>query len=253
MNTIETLMSKVESSKSLDFGGVFNNCIDLFKKVWLQAFITMILTGLLILPFYIIIYIPLVVLGMMNPETFESGDDLSVMAFVFMIMGFILLFAAAIIISIIMRANLYRICKHKDLKISGSDDYFFFFKRKYFKKSITLGLFVSGILLLALLLFILPVLYVSIPVSYMIMIYASNPELEVKEIIKLGFGLGNKKWFFTFLSLIVAWFVSLVGLLLCFVGIYVTQQFIILPFYEIYKQTIGFDDKSEIEQIGIEA
>lgn len=250
MNTIETLLGKIERAKDLDFGSIFNNNIDLFKKVWLQGFITMILTGILILPFYFIMYIPMLAIGILNPESFNSGEDPNILMVIFFIIMLIVFFLAAAVVSTGMRAAFYRICNHKDAKNNESDNYFFFFKRKYLKKTISLGLSIAGIIFLSLLLFILPFIYVSIPVAYMMVIYASNPDLSVNEIIKAGFSLGNKKWLFTFLLVIVSWFVSLLGLILCVVGIYFTQQFILLPFYEVYKQVVGFDEKSEIEQIG---
>jgi len=37
---------------------------------------------------------------------------------------------------------------------------------------------------------------------------------------------------------------------MCFVGIYVTQQFVNLPFYQIYKESIGFDELNIIDEIG---
>ncbi|MEW4925306.1 hypothetical protein [Algibacter sp. 2305UL17-15] len=250
MNTIETILEKIERAKELDFGSIFNNNIELFKKVWLQGFVTMILTGLLVVPFYFIMYIPLVAIGLISPETLENGEMPSVALIIAMVIIVTLFFLVVIIVSIGMRSAFYRICKNKDFNDKTSDDYFFFFKKKYFKKTIILGLSIAGITVLSLLLFILPVFYVMIPLAYMPVIYAVNPDLTPNEIIKAGFALGNKKWFFTLLLLIVSWFVSLIGLLMCLIGIYFTQQFVLLPFYEVYKQMVGFSHKSEIDTIG---
>ncbi|MDH7911390.1 hypothetical protein [Winogradskyella sp. SYSU M77433] len=52
----------------------------------------------------------------------------------------------------------------------------------------------------------------------------------------------NKKWLITFGLLFVGGMVaSIIGFLMCFVGIYVTASFSYLPPYLIYKDIIGFN------------
>ncbi len=260
MNTINALLEKIERAKDLDFGNVLNSCITLFKKVWLQGLLVLILNAALIFPLVFIMYIPMIFMGIISPESFNENQGISELDSVG-VFAIIISVALAIVVSILgsaltvgLKAAYFKIARNKDLNINQSDDYFFFLKKRYLKKTIILSLIIIGVSIIALLLFILPIFYVLIPLSYVHVIYALNPDLSEKEIIKAAFALGNKKWFFTFLMVIVAWFLStVVGFLMCVVGIYVTQQFINLPFYQIYKETIGFNETSAIEEIGTSA
>ena len=53
---------------------------------------------------------------------------------------------------------------------------------------------------------IIPVIYVFVPLSYIFVVYAFNPDKSVSEIIKLSFDLGNRKWLMSFGLLIVSGF-----------------------------------------------
>ncbi len=127
----------------------------------------------------------------------------------------------------------------------------YFFKKKYIGKILKLALASIGIYLLAMLLCVLPVFYVLVPMSYFSVVFAFNPELSTSEILKASFGIGNKKWLLSFgLILIAAILAEIIGLLMCFIGIFVTASFVYLPIYFVYKEVIGFDDSSELNQIG---
>jgi hypothetical protein len=193
-------------------------------------------------------------MGIVNPESFGEDIEMNGLSIVLIIVSIILaivMFVLAMALSLALKAAYFRIVKKKDLQLNESDDYFLFLKKKYIKKTITLGVMMVGIILVSLMLFIIPFFYVIVPISYMVVTYAMNPDLEVSDIIKIGFRLGNKKWLLTFALVVVAWFLSsIVGFLMCMVGIYVTQQFINLPFYQVYKDVVGFDEETEIDRIG---
>jgi hypothetical protein len=257
MNKFENLLSKIESAKQLDFGTIFSQSIELFKKTWVQGLVVLLLSMVLMIPFYIIVYIPFIALGIFSPEFFDGSGDftgiegLGILAVIVAGILFLLFIMGIVVITVGLKAAYFRIVKSKDLNLNQSDDYFFFLKKTYLKKTMTLSLVLMGIGLLALLLCVLPIFYAMIPMSYMIVVYAFNPELSISDIVKIGFKLGNKKWLLTFGLLIVAWFLStVVGFLMCFVGIYITQQFINLPFYQVYKDSIGFSETNIIDEIG---
>jgi hypothetical protein len=132
-------------------------------------------------------------------------------------------------------------------------DHFVFFKTEYLKKTFVLSLITTGISILAMILCYLPLIYVMVPLSFVLIVFANNPELSVVEIIKASFSLGNKKWLITFgllfISIILAY---IIGVLLCGIGIFFTMSFVYLPLYFVYKQVIGFEDSDEIQQIGME-
>ncbi|WP_136481722.1 hypothetical protein [Cognatitamlana onchidii] len=254
MNTLIELTRKIERAKPLSFGDIFSKSLDTFKKVWLQGLVSYLLSMVLALPLFFIFYVPTVVLGVINAETFEGDIEfhgMSAFAIIVIVLLFAVLFVGLATVTLALKAAFYRIVKNKELGSQASDDYFFFFRKAYLRKTIGLSLKILGILILAYVLCVLPVFYVIVPIYYMTLIYALNPDLSTAEIIKAGFILGNKKWFLSFgLVFVSAILSSLIGFLMCFIGIYITQQFVDLPCYSIYKEVIGLNDKSPIDEIG---
>jgi len=264
MNFLE-LEQKINKNKPLDFGDVFSKSIELFKKVWLQGLIQYILTGVLMIPIVLVLYIPMMMvmipLGLMN-ENIESFEELSLGLGIVAGVGMFVLYIIAIVlmfsVQLIMRAAFYKICKDKDANPNvSSDEYFFYFKKKYLKKIIVLSFISIGAIVLGMICFVIPALILMVPLSYLSIVFAFNPELSAKEIFKTALKLGMKKWWITVFLLIVASFLAtFVGFLACFVGVYVTASFVYLPTYFVYEETVGFGKDSsefqEIEQIGEE-
>lgn len=249
------LQLKVQNAKDLDFGTIFSQSIELFKKTWVQGLVMLLLTMLLMLPFYIIMYIPLIAMGIFNPEAMQqnvSPEEMLMYLIPFYLMIFVFSFFM-MIIAFGMKASFYRICKAKDFDEVTKDDYFYFFKKPYLGKTIKLSLATAGITFLALLLCYFPVFYVAVPMTLVNIIYAFNPDLTISNIIKLGFELGNKKWLITFGLIFVAGLLAQFGgLMLCGIGIFATASFVYLPPYFIYKEVIGFEEKDDIMKIGEE-
>lgn len=48
---LETLRQTITERPALDFGSIFSASLDLFKKVWMQGFIVLLLTMVAILPY----------------------------------------------------------------------------------------------------------------------------------------------------------------------------------------------------------
>jgi len=262
MNFTE-LEQKINENKLLDFGDVFSKSIELFKKVWLQGLIQYILTGVLMIPIVLMFYIPMVIvmipLGFMNGDI-ESFEELSLGLGIVAGVGVFVLYVIAIVlmfsVQLIMRAAFYKICKDKDANPNASsDEYFFYFKKEYLKKIIILSSISIGAIVLGMICFVIPALILMVPLSYLPIVFAFNPDLSAKEIFKTSLKLGMKKWWITLLLLFVAWLLAVfVGFLACFIGVYVTYSFIYIPAYFVYKDTVGFGENSgdfqEIEEIG---
>ena len=212
---ITEIQHRIQNAKDLDLVITLNQSIELFKKKdWVQGFVTISLNMILVIPFIMMIDFPIIFVGL--TEAYASANDLFSVTFsqpdvnpIAMVMMFVLYLFAGIVMSAgIMRlkAAFYRICKLKDSGQMGKDDYFYFFKKPYLAKTITLGLAYIGISLIAKMLCIIPVIYVFVPLSYIFVVYAFNPDKSVSEIIKLSFDLGNRKWLMSFGLLIVSGF-----------------------------------------------
>ena len=244
-------LERIKQAKALDFGAIFSNTIELFKKVWVQGLVMLLLTMLLMLPFYILMYAPLIAMGIFDPEAMQQGSqpDMLMLLPFYLFMAVFMFFA--VVIALALKAAFYRICKHKDLNEASSDDYFYFLKKAYLGKTIKLSAITYGIAFLAVLLCVFPIIYVIVPVALINVVYAFNPDMQVSDIVKVSFKLGNKKWLITFGLMLVAGFLAqLVGVLMCFVGVLFTAAFAYLPVYFIYKDVIGFDEQSAIDEIG---
>ncbi|HLV38285.1 hypothetical protein [Xanthomarina sp.] len=250
MNPINILLEKIENAKALDFGDIFNESIELFKKVWLQGLIMLLLNAAILIPFYFIMYLPLLGAGLLESNENYDFEDFNM---ILMIPLFIFIFVfslVAMVVSFGMKASFYRICKHKDLNIAVSDDYFFYLKRPYLGKVTVLSLMTFGISLLATLLCFLPLIYVMVPVTLINVIFAFNPDLSASDIVKAGFKLGNKKWLLTFgLIFISSILAQMVGMLMCLIGIFVTVSFSYLPAYFVYKGSVGFETTVETPRL----
>jgi hypothetical protein len=248
--TFQEFKTRVQQAKDLDFGDIFNKSIALFKKVWVQGLIMLLLTMVMMIPIWFVMYLPMIGAGFIDLTASEIGSDWSVLLMIpFGILVFVFSLCA-MIISFGMRAGFYRICKMKDLNQAGPDDYFYYLKKPYLGKVFKLSLASFGIVILATMLCVFPVIYVSVPIALMYVVFAMNPEMSVSDIIKSSFELGNKKWFITFALMIIAGLLSgIVGMLLCGIGVYITASFSYIPAYYIYKESVGFDDSDELKQI----
>ena len=258
---VTEIQRRIQNAKDLDFGTLFNQSIELFKKVWVQGLVTLLLNMVLAIPIVMIVYIPLVIMGITEAysnsyNTYDpyNQSELSPALIIVMAVLYLFMIIAMSTIGFALKAAFYRICKMRDLDQMGKEDYFYFFKKPYLGKTIKLALAFTVISVLAVLLCVIPIIYAIVPLSLMIVIYAFNPDMSISEIIKLSFELGNKKWFITFgLMFVSGLLAGIVGFLMCFVGIYVTSSFSYLPAYFIYKDVVGFDDESDqlkrIEQL----
>jgi hypothetical protein len=256
MNTVSYIEEKISRAKDLDFGTIFTQSIDLFKKTWIQGFLMQLFLIVLMLPFIILFYIPFIMMifsesqsGTMNSDVYGSFfAGFSILYIILFVVGMLVLSA----VSVCLNAALYRIIKEIDHgNAVKTNDFFIFLKGKYLSKAFVLLVVSMLIAIPSALLCYLPLLYVMVPMSFFAVIFAFNPELGVGDIVKLSFKLGHKKWLLAFGLLIVSSFLaSIVGMLLCGIGTLFTSAFVYHPMYHIYKEVIGFEPSDEIDTIG---
>jgi len=254
------IKTKIVNANPLDFGTIFNQSTALFKKVWVQGLVMVLLNMVLAVPVVMIVYIPLLFFGFISALTIDGNYEsygqagFSIAMVIVLIVAYAFMIVAMSAIGLALKAAFYRICKLRDLEQIGKEDYFYFLKKPYLGKTIKLGMAFTGIAFVATLLCFLPIIYAVVPLSFIVVVYAFNPDLSISEIIKLGFDLGNKKWLISFGLMFVSGFLAMiVGFLMCGFGIYVTAAFGQLPSYFIYKDVVGFDSDDEqmrrIEQL----
>jgi hypothetical protein len=242
--SLETLDQKITEKPPLQFGLIFSESVALFKKVWLQGFITLLLTLVTILPFYIMIYIPMIAAGITDPDMLRN-EEMPPMVVVAMVLLMPVFLLGVMTFGIALNAAFLRICRQKDNNEVASEDYFYFFKDGRLGKILIVALIMLGLSLLGSLLCGLGILYVIVPMSLFPAFLAFNEELNAMDTVKASFTLGNKNWLVIFGLLIVMGIVAELGIILCCVGVLFTAMLSKIPTYYIYKYGVGFDSLNE--------
>lgn len=250
MNDIDSLLNKIKNAKTLDFGDVISNTIELFKQVWLKGLVVVLLV--LISAICISLVFGLIgVAPVLDQDIFNGDLDLKTIA-TFYSSSAIYGIPQNMLVSTLnlaFVAAFYRICRQIISGGNGYEDYFYFFQKEYFTKVFMLGIIYTAIVTIAQLLCFFPYIYAFVPLSYFAMILANNPDLTEMEIVKASFALGNKKWLITFGTMFVAGLIAMLGILGCVIGIVFTMSIIYLPSFLIYKDAIGFDGTHGIDDI----
>ncbi|WP_211359261.1 hypothetical protein [Bizionia myxarmorum] len=252
---MNSILEKIVNAPMLDFGTIFNDAIELFKKTWLQGFLLQIFTALIALPLIILLYLPLIGIiisqaaaGDQDPDALQAYfAGLGILYVMFFVLGIMVIS----VISMALQAGFYRIMKQLDYNESvQTADFFYYFKGKYLGKLFILMLAAVFIGSIAAMLCVLPIFYVIVPLSFFTVMFAFNPELSAGDIISASFKLGNKKWLLAFGLIIISSVLSqMVGMLLCGIGLLFTAAFAYHPLYLIYKNVIGFPEKEPTSHI----
>lgn len=255
MNTISFLKEKINNAKALDFGTIFNESIELFKKTWLQGFLMQLFVIIIMLPLIIVLYLPLITImiaqaksGYSDPGSYnEFFAGMSIIYILFVIIGIVVLSA----VSVAINAAFFRIMRALDEgKAVTTSDFFCFINGKYLSKAFLLVVVSVLISIPAALLCYIPLIYVLVPMSFFAIIFAFNPELSVGDIVSISFKIGHKKWLLAFGLIIVSSLLAqIVGFLLCGIGVLFTAPFVYHPVYIIYKKVIGFNNEDEVNHI----
>lgn len=248
--------ARVAQAKDLDFGTIFNQSIELFKKSWVHGFLMQLFGVLLTLPLVAILYAPFIVMIISQSESGRVDTDemnaffagFSVLYTIFFILGALLILA----IQVLLSAGFFRVLGALDKGlVVRTSDLFYFMKGKYLGKIILLMLVILLISVPAVALCFLPFIYVMVPIAFFTMVFAFHPEWSVGDIVSSSFRLGNKKWLLTFGLLVVVYaLLAIVTPFTCGLASLFLTPFMYHPVYYIYKGVIGFDDLDELDNIG---
>ncbi|WP_299395922.1 hypothetical protein [uncultured Gelidibacter sp.] len=255
MSPVE-FQSKLANARALDFGTIFNQSIELFKKSWLQGFLMQLFVMILMLPFILIFYVPFVMAIVAQSESgdFESNSVSSLLEGFTIVYGLLFMLGILVVaaIQVALNAAFFRILRALDEgREVKTTDLLYFMKKEYFGKLLLLMLVTIVIAIPAALAFYLPLIYVMVPLAFFAVVFAFNPEWSIGNIVSSSFRLGNKKWVLTFGLLIVFYIIMMIlTVVTCGIGSLFLAPFMFHPIYYIYKETIGFDETSELHQIG---
>ncbi len=254
---LETFKEKLSSAPDLEFGAIFNQAIELYKKVWVQGLLLMVFAVIMMLPLIIILYAPIISMAIAQESggiDMENNPWAAGGFSIGMIIGVLFFAIAASAVNTALVAGFYRICKAADQgKEVNTGMLFHFLKKENVGKLLQLSLIALLISIIATLLCVLPLIYAAVPLSFIAPMLAFNSDLSPSEMVKGAFDLGNKKWLLTFgIIIVIGLLVNILSYITCGLGIFFLGCFQYLPVYLIYKHSIGFEDDNEIDQIGEE-
>ncbi|MDC8001848.1 hypothetical protein POV26_12440 [Aequorivita todarodis] len=241
------IFQKIEVANKPDFGDILTKSFELFKKVWVEGMLHLLITFAVILPIPVLIYVPFISViieaqasGRPDFNPFLEYPVYLIVVYVVAIFVFAII-ANAISYGII--AHFFMVCKKTDTGAPMEAGGYFVYVKNHFQKIFVLTLASFGIALLAAILCYLPIFYVMVPLQLVVVIFAFNPQLSVSEIVKAGFKLGNKFWLIAFGLIIISSMIAQLGIILCGIGVLATAFFTHIPMYYFYKDTIGFDEE----------
>jgi len=242
------IFTKIETAQKPDFGGILSKSFDLFKLIWKDCLYHGLISMAVALPFLILVYAPLMPLyidmieASINGYNVQPDMNYSVgwyIGYTLIVFGFAIMMQ---IIGIGIAAHFYRVLKKHDLQTDENPGGYFIYLKEHFGKIVLLTLATTGISLVAIVLCYFPIFYVMVPLQLVLPIFAFNKRMSVGSIIKAAFKLGNRFWLIIFGLAILSSMIAQIGVIACFVGVFVTAYFVHIPMYYVYKDTIGFDD-----------
>jgi uncharacterized membrane protein len=181
----------------------------------------------------------MIIAGVTDPDMLRS-EEMPLELILPMVVFMPIMLVGIMTMGLFLNAAFLRICKQKDMDLSGSENYFYYFKKKFVSKAIVLSLMSFGLMILGLLACGLGVFYLVVPISLFPAFLAFDEDLTASEIVKSSFKLGNKNWLVIFGLVILLGFLAELGVILCFIGILFTAMLAKVPMYYMYKDGVGF-------------
>lgn len=254
--TYEQLLQRLDAGKTPDLGDVLSNAFELFKKTWLHGFLYVLLSFILVAPALLIIYFPILgaaiydAQGYDPADVFETMPAISVISLVLLFLV-VMIFVQAIVMA--LQAGLYRLfAVAEEGGAVKAGILFTYLKGRYIGKTILLSLIAILIALLATAMCVFPVIYVSVPIYFLAVVFAFHPDFSAGQIVRAAFRLGNKTWFVSFVLIILSSLIAqMVGFLACGVGLLFTSAYVYMNLYHIYKGVVAEEDQDDATVINI--
>ena len=247
MSSFNIISKKIAEAPKIDFADLFNESVQVFKKVWLQGFLLQLLTigisiSLMFLNFSMFQDEGVDFNAQYNIQNILTDDAMTQQHGSALILYYLLTIVVGIISSL-LSFGFFKVVGQMD---QGQDfmfsDFFYFFRNGRFTKSFLLVLANFGVAILAVLMCVLPIFYVMIPLMFITPFYVYNSELSISEVLKSSFALGHKKWGITF-AITLLNIITLYILIICTCGLGALffGCFLQIPIYVLYKKIISFE------------
>ena len=246
------IFQRIENAARPDFGDILSKSFDLFQKLFKEAVMHGLVSLLVVIPFIIVVYVPVLPMYIeilqhggdpyYTPSAFENYSALLIIGWALLV--FVLSFALQVV-SLSITVHFYKVTKNIDMGTNDATGGYFDLVKNNLGKLLVLSLATFGIAILAVLACYLPIFYVMVPLQLVVPILAFNEKLDVSDIIKAAFKLGNKYWLIGFGLIWLSSLIAQLGIILCGIGVIFTAYFVHVVVYYFYKDSVGFDDDSE--------
>lgn len=245
------IFDRIENARKPDFGNILTKTFDSIKVLWQPALYHGLISMLFMIPFLILVYVPLapMYIGLfenLGDPYYQPEINFPVSFWVGYTLGVFVIALLVQLFSFSLVAHFYKVIRLKDLGSTEDPGGYFSYVKGNIGKILVLNLAAMGIAIVAALLCYLPVFYVMVPLQLFAVLFAFNQDLSVSQLIKAAFKLGHKFWLVIFGIILLSSMIAQLGVLLCFVGVFITQLFVHIPIYYIYKDTIGFSSEENV-------
>lgn len=247
------IFQRIENAARPDFGDILSKSFELFQKLFKEAVMHGLVSLLVLIPFFIVVYVPILPMYMEMlqhaGDPYYSPSALDDYSIAFIIGWVILVFIMSFILQVVsmsIAVHFYKVTKNTDMGTQDATGGYFDLLKSNFGKLMMLSLATFGIAVLAALACYLPIFYVMVPLQLVVPILAFNEKLGVSDIIKAAFKLGNKYWLIAFGLIWLSSLIAQLGIILCGIGIIFTAYFVHVVVYYFYKDSVGFDDTEDV-------
>ena len=245
------IFDRIENAPKPDFGDILTKTFDSIKELWQPALYHGLINMLFMIPFLILVYIPLApmyigIFKNMGDPYYQPDINYSLSFWIGYMVGVLVIALIVQLFSFSLVAHFYKVIRIKDEGSSENPGGYFSYLKGNVGKILGLNLAAMGIAIAAALLCYLPIFYVMVPLQLFAVLFTFNQDLSVSQIIKAAFKLGHKFWLIIFGIIMISNMIAQLGIVFCFIGVFVTQLFVHIPIYNIYKNTVGF--KAEISE-----
>lgn len=246
MSSFNIISKKIAEAPKIDFGDLFNESVQVFKKVWLKGFLLQLLTIGISIPLMFLNFSMFQDVGLDSNSQYNIQNILTDDAMTEHGSALIIYYLLTIVVGIISSLLSFGFFKVVGQMDQGQDfvfsDFFYFFRNGRFTKSFLLVLANFGVAILAVLMCVLPIFYVMIPLMFVTPFYVYNSELSISEVLKSSFALGHKKWGITFaITLLNIITLYILIIFTCGLGALFFSCFLQIPIYVLYKKIISFE------------
>ncbi|RMB56537.1 hypothetical protein EAX61_14100 [Dokdonia sinensis] len=248
------LKEKIRQNNNISIGETLSESFNLYGSIFGNGLLLQVLTILVLYGLVILTYIPMMgSVFIMEDQVYDPSDDTYTVIGILWLILYFFIYVIVAIFQVGLLSAFYNIMRLKDRGIRSKKGVNFgmFFKKQYFLKLTLIGVINLLMIGIGSILFVVPLFYVIIPVQFVVLLFAFNPELSVKQLYGLAFTLGTKKWGTTFLPFALLALIASLGIFVCGIGILATASLALVPAYLIYKGVIGFyEDEEAIASIG---